>query len=416
MKKFLLSTCCLLTLIQVQAQVITDTVSIGANYANQVWYSLQDDEQGASPKNNWDLAFEIESFGTSIHINSVTGTMLWTYPHGDTSSWNTMDTIGISGWVSQYNSDTSWSVGAFDIGADPGNMYDIGWGIYNSLTHIITGDSLFIIKLASGDYKKLWILNLAGGGFNFKYANLDGSNLQSVFLPKSTYVGKNFGYYSLQSNMALDREPVVSSNWDLLFTQYTGFIPSAYNVVGVLLNKGVSAVKVGGIGDAPTNNNWQSYTFNTEINEIGYNWKAFTGGNWVIEDSLLYFVQPDSGVIWKMIFTGFGGSALGDFVFNKEKLSTITSEDSESPVSAVAVYPNPSNGKEISLVLSCRHKGQNMQVRIFDLSGKIHNTFDLLADEGLQTLPISTAGISPGIYIVSIQCGAQTINHKIIIN
>lgn len=40
-----------------QAQAVIDTVSIGANYTNQVWYSLQNDEQGSSAKNNWDLAF-----------------------------------------------------------------------------------------------------------------------------------------------------------------------------------------------------------------------------------------------------------------------------------------------------------------------------------------------------------------------
>ena len=229
-----------------KAQATTDTVSLGTGYTNQLWYSLPNNEQGTAPKNNWDLMFDVSGFGSSIHINSITGTQLWRYTAADTSGWPTLDTAGIDGWTPLYNSDTSWIFGAFDKGMVFSNPNDLGWGVYNSITHIVTGDSLYVIKLASGAYKKLWIQSLASGNYNFKYANIDGSSQQSGTIVKSAYSGKNFAYFSLQSNMALDREPA-SANWDLLFTQYTAFIPSPYTVAGVLLNVGVTAAQANGI-------------------------------------------------------------------------------------------------------------------------------------------------------------------------
>lgn len=52
-----------------KAQTIIDTVSVGAGYANQKWYSLQNDEQGTTQsKDNWDIAFEITGYSASIFV------------------------------------------------------------------------------------------------------------------------------------------------------------------------------------------------------------------------------------------------------------------------------------------------------------------------------------------------------------
>ncbi len=109
--------------INMSAQVvITDTVAIGAGYANQVWYSLANDEQGSAAKNNWDIAFGTGAMGSTIMINSITGTTLFQYKGGDTTQWATLDTAGITTWQKLYNSDTSWAKGAFSentVGNDP---------------------------------------------------------------------------------------------------------------------------------------------------------------------------------------------------------------------------------------------------------------------------------------------------------
>mgnify|MGYP000318106146 CR=1 FL=1 len=113
MKKQLLSVLALaMTATTVNAQVVHDSVKLDAGYAKQVWYSLQNDEQGSAPKNEWDLAFDVVDITSSIRINSESGVMLWNYPKGDISAWSSVDTNGLSTWDARYNSDTSWGLGA----------------------------------------------------------------------------------------------------------------------------------------------------------------------------------------------------------------------------------------------------------------------------------------------------------------
>ncbi|MBL7890442.1 MAG: T9SS type A sorting domain-containing protein [Bacteroidia bacterium] len=414
MKKLILSTCCLLAIVTSNAQSITDTVSIGAGYTNQKWYSLDNDEQGSAPKNNWDIAFEVSGYGTSIHINSIIGTMLWTYPTSDTAGWSTFDTTGLYTWAPQYNSDTSWTLGAFDKNAVPTNPNDVGWGIYNPVTHIITGDSLFVIKLANGSYKKLWIQDISGGAYNFKYADLNGTNQQNVSIVRAAYNGKNFAYYSLQTNSALDREPL-AANWDLIFTQYTAFIPSPYTVAGVLSNKGVKTAQVNNVPDVNTYTNWQAHSLNTPINEIGYDWKVFTGV-WEISDSLVYFVKSKPGDLWKLVFTGFGGSGNGNYIFKKEKLSTVSIEDVTTKYAAsLTIYPNPATGEKFNILFDIINGSSTSNFIIYDLLGKIIYSKQLNNTEGINNLEISTHEMEAGVYIVCMYNGQEKIQQKLII-
>jgi hypothetical protein len=415
MKKTLLTTLCLLAISLTNAQTIIDTVSIGAGYANQKWYSLQNDEQGFAPKNNWDIAFDPSGFGTSIHINSVIGTMLWTYPSADTTGWATVDTTGINTWKPKYNSDTSWVIGAFDKGAITSNANDVGWGIYNSITHIITGDSLFVIKLSNGAYKKLWIINCTGTGYNFKYADLNGSNLQTKFISKSAYANKIFGYYSLQTNTALDREPVTTANWDLLFTQYTAFVPTPYTVGGILSNKGVKVAQVDNVSNPVTFNNWFGQTYKTAINEIGYDWKAFTS-SWLIAQDTVYFVKSKTGDYWKMRFTGFGGSSNGNYIFSKEKLSTVGIKENNDVKASISIYPNPSNGSNVTLLYDLENNYTNAELNVIDITGKLILRETLNNTIGFYSHTINTQNLKAGVYVVSIQLNNSTIQQKLIVN
>ena len=423
MKKIILTSITSLALLSVNAQsIVVDTVSTGAGYANQVWYSLDNDEQGSAPKNNWDIAFDVTGFGTSIHINSITGTMLWSYPAADTSGWATLDTTGIDTWPALYNSDTSWAIGAFDAVASGSNMFDVGWGIYDLTTHIVTGDSLFVIKLANGTYKKLWIQNLNGSVYTFKHADLDNTNEQLVSFQKSPYSGKNFGYYSLQTNTAIDREPVASAQWDLLFTQYTAFISMGgpvvpYTVAGVLSNKGVTVAQANDIGDVVTYQNYGAHTFISPINENGYDWKTFTGTAYAITDSLIYFVTARNGDIWKVIFTGFSGGASGNFVFSKQKLVSVAGIQSieGNNIATMSVYPNPSNGTDVTLLYNLKTATSNVNAYIFDIAGKLISTMQLSGNSGLHTQTLEITNLNPGMYIVTVEANGQRMNQRLVI-
>ncbi len=385
---------------------VTDTVSLGTGYANQVWYSLQNGDQGSAPKNNWDIAFDLSAYGASVLANTATGTKVWLYAAGDTADWATLDTAGLSTWPAKYNSDTSWALGAFNQGQS--STFDMGWGMYNSITHYVDGDSLYIVKLADNSFRKLWIMQLANGIYTFRYATLDNSSAQLVVLDKTNYAGKNFVYYSLQNDAAIDREPL-SASWDLLFTQYTAFIPQPYSVAGVLASNGVTVAEARGVD--VNNADYTSYTFVTPINEIGYDWKAFTS-SWTIEDSLVYFVRVASGDVWKVVFTGFSGSSTGNYIFTKELISPASLNETEA-TAIKALYPNPATDNT-TLMLGTETNAP-VAITVVDFTGKTVYAATSATSPGLQQHVLPANEWAPGMYIVSVLADGRMHYSKLVV-
>ena len=414
MKK--ITTICLvaMTISSAMGQV-TETVTIESGQTNQTWYSLENGTQGTALASEWDLAFDVSSsFGTSIHANTAIGVSVWVYQNGDINDWSTVDTAGLSTWDVVHNSDTSWTLGAFDVTASPSNPFDVGWGIYNSTTHVISGDSIHIVQLANGDFKKLKIENLSGGSYNFTFANLDGSNEVSASLAKSDYQGKLFGYYSIQNEEALDREPIVLSEWDLLFTKYTAFLPVAYPVAGILSSPNVEVAEANGVSDVPSFNDWQSQSFTTEINEIGYDWKSFNGSGYDIVSDVVYFVKTQNEDIWKIVPTGFGGSATGDFEFTKEKLSSASLGGVEKPTISFTLYPNPNNTDKAHLVYTAA-ENNSFETTIISSTGRIVNQFSVQPNSSFETKTIDISNLESGIYFVEVTTNGQKATQKLII-
>lgn len=416
MKKLVLISALGLATMNAYAQV-NDSVITGAGYASQVWYSLSNDEQATAPKNEWDIAFDVKGLTSSIHINSVSGVTLWGYPKSDISGWSSVDTNGLSSWEKRYNSDTSWALGAMGRYADPTDFTDLDWGIYDMSTHIVNGDSLYIIRLTDSSYRKLAIEKLAGGTFTFKYADLDGSNSHTATIVKSSFTGKNFAYYSIVNDAALPagREPD-ATDWDLLFTQYTTFLPAPYTVTGVLHNRGVAVAEAGGLADKNTYVNYGVHNFESAINTIGYDWKTYSGGSYVIKDSLAYFVKAVDGGIWKVIFTGFA-SGNGKSVFSKQQLvaSGIGNLDNRFTAS-MALYPNPLKAAdgEATVIYNFEKGFKNAELMICDLSGRIIHKDVLLNKAGLHQYRLHKQLI-PGTYIISVNTDEGGIRQKLIV-
>ena len=113
-----------------------DSVSLLPSYKNQSYYDFSNGEVANVDNTNWDLAFSVAGYGSSIRINGQTNTKLYVYPNGDINDWATLDTNGMSAWKTVNNSDESWSLGAFDQNADANNPMDLGWGIYSTVTHL----------------------------------------------------------------------------------------------------------------------------------------------------------------------------------------------------------------------------------------------------------------------------------------
>ena len=150
MKKYLQSliTLCSLALLGMtgtaQVHMYPEIVTMGPGYANEIYYQFSTGNTASATRDTWDISFRTKIMSSSILINDGSGAILWTYPYADTSGWATVDTFGLSSWPPMYNDPTDWENGAFSRHTT--EHPDYGWGIYNMATHVIVGDSLFIIQ------------------------------------------------------------------------------------------------------------------------------------------------------------------------------------------------------------------------------------------------------------------------------
>jgi hypothetical protein len=319
--------------------VKSESLSMGSNYANEIYYSLSKGQIATAPRNNWDIAFNTNTYSSTIITNDAEGVLLYEFKQGtDSAIWNTVvDTTGLYAKPVLYNSDTTWAFGAFER-----NMQghpDYGWCTYNAINHDLIGKTLFIIKLTNNTYKKILIVRKYStqNKINIRYANINGSELQNIIVDCSAYTKKNFVYFSLVNNTLVDREPE-SSQWDFLITKYIQIIPAGpgttmpYPVVGVLANTmklavqgvvsytGVRSAKL--INTDPGTSDYSLAAFKTNISTIGYDWKTFDNGTnkYTITNNVVSFIQKPDLSIYKIVFTKYDGSTTGDIGFTTTKL------------------------------------------------------------------------------------------------
>jgi hypothetical protein len=403
-KYILILSLAIATLSQAQTK---DSISLGAGYAKQVYYSLQNGEQTTVDLSSWDLAFGTGAQGSVIRFNGATGNLLYTYPKGDVDVWSTVDTVGLSTWSNIYDSDTSWESSAFNKVTN--NDFDLGWGVYSMITHLVSGDSIYIAKIGS-KYKKFYIDRLQSSVYYLVHADLDGSNEATTAIAKADFKGKNFGYYSFTSNKSLDLEPLANS-WDLVFTKYLTELPGygAYGVTGVLSNKGVGIALV---DDGSKINEVKSadFVFGYKINTIGYDWKSyvFADNAYSIEDSSIYVIKDVNGKNWNFELLAFEGSATGKVVFQLMDQSVVGLFDTQVQTSSMHVYPNPvDSGDEFKIDLG--ENAKVLSVEILNQNGQIvwqSNTAD-------SNIP--STSLNSGYYLVSIQTTESTFTNRLIV-
>jgi hypothetical protein len=94
-----------------------------------------------------------------------------------------------------------------------------------------------------------------------------------------------------------------------------------------------------------TSNDTNGLAWNTNITEIGSDWKSFnrTTSQYEYAEDRAYFVKDDEGNVWKIYFTGYEGGARGASAFNVEQLGGTASLD-EVVKEEFKAYPNPTTG------------------------------------------------------------------------
>jgi hypothetical protein len=392
-----------------------DTIVMGASYANDVFYSMESGIVKTEPRNNWDLGFYTNRWSAGIIINDGIGVKLFTYPKGDITAWNSIDTAGMSQWINLYNSDTIWEDGAFNRNAL--GHPDYGWGTYNMVSHDVVGDSLYIFQSADGSLKKIWIerKNSVANTFYFKYADIDGQNEVSETLNVTPYESKLFVYYSLTNHVIVDREPEKTS-WDLLFSKYAAIvydsegIPSYYLVVGATSNVTDSISRNYPV--AADFEDWTITPFNGNKTTIGHDWKSFNMGSfsWEIADSLTFFVKNTKGDIYKMALDYFSGSGAGKAGFVK-KLLSISAVNETEKANSFSIYPNPA-AYNVSILFD-EFTSKTATIKLFDQSGRlIYSDETVVSDNQLK---IDVSAIQNGLYILEIDNGNLANRQKLMI-
>lgn len=293
-----------------------ESITMGAGYANDVYYSLSNGVVAEVPRLNWDIAFSVEAMSSSIIINDGAGVVLKEYPTTDGWNWSDpIDTIGYSGWDILYNSDEIWEDGAFSQNASGHPNY--GWGEYSSTTHNVEGVAMYIIELPNEELKRIFIeiKDATEQIYTFKYSDLNGDNEVSEIISFAD-LKSNYVYYSLQNeSVVVDREPDTST-WDLLFSNYADNTIN-YLVTGVKQNIGIVAIDQDNTTDLTLNTFLES-DFNENITTIGYDWKEFDMGTYLYSVDLdrVYFVKDKDDKVYKIIYTGYEGSATGNITFD----------------------------------------------------------------------------------------------------
>jgi len=376
----------------VQAQI--EQASLGAQYIQQEYYNLATGESEIVSNDAWDLAFTTTGFqDAGVILNesaSLDGSELELYlaPTADFS-----DAIEETSLTERlYNDETSWDTGAFNTLADPMNPLDYGWGAYDPAAMSVIGTKVYVLKLKNGMYKKFMVESLALTTYNIRYANLDGSNEETLSFDKMSFSNTDLAYFSFSNNQAFD---LVDFEWDIVFTRYGSFVPAPdgsdtleYVISGVLSGFDTQVSKAEGVD--PSNVNFEDYDegFSTELDAIGYDWKEFSMESlqWTVFEDLAYFVKTKSGDVYKLVFIDFEGSSTGVITFEQ---SFITSTSNEKIIventSLSPAYPNPTNGR-ITFDFDNQDQHQEAVLTIYNKLGQTIDRQRLLLANGKQAL------------------------------
>lgn len=395
MKKALLSTLLVVAVVILSGQAVSDMVSLSPGLSSQTFYSMENGEVVTVDNTDWDIAFSTNMGGSSVLVNHAIGIELYNLPAS--ISWgDQIDTTGFDSWEPLTNSTTDWDKGVFEEITDENDQFDYGWGQYDPTPgptqHMVLGDLVCLVMFSDGSFKRLMIEDLDFGVYHFKIADFDGSNEESRMVSLIGYGSKNFIYYSIASDTVIDREPA-SENWDITFTRYIEEFPFVgdYLVTGVMTNYGVqSGEQYPVVIDQA---DWSATVFGDDISIIGQDWKYFNNMTfeYIIEDSLIFYVQDQQSAIYSIVFTGFGGSATGDIEFDIELVGSVGIADQQG--FDFELYPNPTESS-INMQLVESVIGE---VQIFDMAGRLVQREQLF---GATAYQFDVGGLYPGTYLL----------------
>jgi hypothetical protein len=281
--------------------VLSRSITMSSDYRAQIFYNLEKDSViGHNTKTDWDIAFDVPEVLTSQNGQNTEGSKIYLNQAKYMFAWQTnktelealTDTLGFfknRRWDASNNTDTM-AIGSVKA---QGNAIWIDRGLNEF------GDPL--------DFIRFKFISTTKEKYVFKILRQGATVSEQFEIQRDT--NYNRVYFSFNNNKAVKIEPK-KTEWDLQFTQYMFTFKNPYTpylVVGVLLNP----LNTQAVADS-------SYTFSkidkivaqnlklsNRIDVIGYDWKAFSGNIYKVQQAYNYIISDQKNYLWKLHFIDF---------------------------------------------------------------------------------------------------------------
>lgn len=277
---------------------IITQVDMNSDYKNQIWFSLSQNKIiYKNLKTDWDISFESAEAGNHIMLNGSRA--MRAFKTTFNSLQEVTDTLGLG-----VNGKADMPSGKLDSTAF-GN-----WQADNKVYIINRGYNE--LGQHTGFYK-IKITNATVTNYSFEYGDVFGQQVfQGTVAKDASY---NFIGFSFTTNKAAYNIEPDKQTYDLCFTNYTHLFYDPfqyYQVTGVLTNSyKTRSVKVTDKSfNEITLNDTLGRNFNTNRNNIGYDWKSFDLNTnlYTVYPKMCYIIMDSKGFYYKLHFIDFYNS------------------------------------------------------------------------------------------------------------
>lgn len=398
----------------------TVEASMGAAYANRLFFDLSENQLTSQPANTWDIAFWRNSaMQLGTRINDAKNILVYQVST-DIASWDSIDVNNIGNWgIPLYNPDqtTDLSRGALEtstINTACSGAFNTGWGCYNIATHEVEGKVIFVLKYSDQLYYKLFIEKYYRG-YTFKYAKYDGTAWGET-ITKTVANGnadQYFNYFSFDNNEVVTNMEPSKNQWDLMFTRYWTFYNNVmmYRMSGVIQNPRITVAKTSETQETSAVNLPDASVFSSTITTIGHSWKPTSG---LIPNVVYYIKENDQ--YYRLYFTQNGGASTGNMYFKYKNITeNLSTSEIDSKIN-FGLYPNPAPNKQVTLLYDNKNAlDQKGLIQIYDFSGKKVYETEISKSAGFYQKELHLSHLNAGTYLVTLKIGHRTETKKLII-
>lgn len=273
----------------------SQTLSLGANYSNQFYYNLKNQEVVHSgPVDSWDLSFDNTKNGFGVYLNGGVGMALV-----KTNKTNFEDITA---------QDCEGQVWQQDAPNGNANESAVGYWCENATSK----NKIYIIRLDAENSKMrtLRLNNVTDEYYEFEIGEFGVSQTSPCKVYKD--VTRVYSYYDLENkSLVTDVEPLKES-WDIMFTRY-GFTfydqnpPLPYIVTGVLSNPQTRVFKDSTAEFYQLGPDLVQGSMSYDRDAIGYDWKTydFDLGIFHVHQQYNYLIRTQNDELFKLRFLSF---------------------------------------------------------------------------------------------------------------